>query len=163
MDTSKLSTDGSPADPTPPELLLKLNKQYWQYHDKIEAQQTRFKANPLAEQINVAFTKYILPVVKKAATKGVPTATLNRNQINLDFIKPNLHLLEHECAINGLKLETTIDPNWPSELKAITISGWAEKFPPKIAAKLEKHEPTLTERVIELEKLIKSLTANKSN
>lgn len=148
---------------SPPEILVKLNKQYWQHHDAIQEQQVRFQANPQAEQISVAFTKYILPAAKKAAAKGLPSISLNNNQLNLDFIKLHLSVLEHECTSHGLKLEAKFNPNWESELKSITVSGWAQKISvaESAIATPQKSGPTLTERVTLLEQQIKQLISSK--
>lgn len=140
------------APSSPPELLLKLNKQYLKYHTDLQEQQVRFKANPQAEQINVAFTKYVLPLVKKAAAKGLQKVNLDKNKINLDFIKANLQAFEDECGRHGLIVEIRVNPNWESELTSIAICGWAREIP---VSKAQKHELTLTERIILLEERLR--------
>lgn len=131
---------------SPPELLLKLNKLYTKHHQALKEQQERLKADPVAEQIDVAFNKYIFPLLKKAANKGLDSLIIDGYQINLDFITANLSRFEKYCQSHDLKFEPIIHTPPFAELRGIKFSGWDAPLP-----KAEKPEGTLTDRISALE------------
>ncbi len=143
----------------PPELLLALNKKYREHHEKQAVFAEQYSEDPIHAQVSVAFTKYILPAVKKAATAGQPIATLTNFQIKLEFIQANLQAFEKECQSHGLQLKLITDDKWLTDLKSITLSGWAEAAATPVEKSKAKKESTLTERTISLEKRVEQLDA----
>jgi hypothetical protein len=132
---------------SPAETRVKLNKLYQKHKTKTEAQQIRLTTDPIGEQIDVALNKYIIPHIKKGVAKGFASVTITSHQINLDFVRTHFARFEEICLSHGLTVEQEADPTWPSDVKSLKFSGWADPLPEP-----PKHQgETLTDRVISLE------------
>jgi hypothetical protein len=132
---------------SPPETLVKLHKLYQKHKTETEAQQVRLTTDPVGEQIDVALNEDMLPHIKKGVAKGFASVTITSHQINLDFIKAHFARFEEICLSHGLKVKQDVDPKWPSDLKGIKLTGWADPIPEPVNHKGE----TLTDRISELE------------